>query len=532
MARAVSGGERRMTRGGIRADGLAGLTTAAVVVPQAMAYSAIAGLPVQSGLYCALVPMVVYALVGTSRPLSVSTTSTLSALTAGAIAAADPSRPAVVAATLGVLTGVVLLLGGILRFGFAADFISDPVLTGFKAGVGLSIAASQLSKLLGYPVSGNGVLDRCWSALRHLSQTHALTLAVALGALAGLLALRRFAPKSPAPLLILVAGIVVSAVFTLKGHGVDTVGTVPRGLPRPRLPDFGLTRRLVGPACGVALMAFVESIAAARAFRTSDDPPLVANRELVALGLAGGAGGFFQAYPAGGGLSQTAVNNASGAASKRAGLVTAACVAATLLVLAPVFGPLPQAVLGAIVLVAVIGLIDVGAFERIGRARRGEFVLALLTAVGVVAFGTLAGIVVAIALSLQMLIHRIDHPPVLVVRRDPPGLLVLKVESQLFFANARRVCDQVLADVDGAPGTRVLLLDLGTVPDIDVSAGMAIRGLHETLAERGVELWFAAIASVPRQTMEATGDWPRLVAAHRFHPTVDAGVEQYLESAR
>jgi sulfate permease, SulP family len=262
---------RGYARSRLRFDVLAGLSTAAVVIRQALAYATIAGLPVQVGLYCALVPMAVYALLGSSRPLSVSTTSTLSILTAEAIARAGPGNdPLTVASTLAVLSGTLLVVAGILRLGFLADFISRPILVGFKVGMGVTIAAGQLGNILGVPVTGDGVLRKLGSAVSQLPEASVPTVAVAAITVVTLIVLRRLAPRVPGPLVVLVGGIVAVAAFGLQG--VATVATVPTGLPLPAVPDLSLTVRLLPSAVGVALMAFTESISAARAFHGRDDP--------------------------------------------------------------------------------------------------------------------------------------------------------------------------------------------------------------------------------------------------------------------
>jgi sulfate permease, SulP family len=289
----------------LRGDLAAGVTTAAVVIPQAMAYATIAGLPVQAGLYVATVPMLVYALLGTSRPLSVSTTSTLSALTAAAVAVAaggDPARALVAASTLAVLARVLLLLAGLLRLGFLADFISAPVLAGFKAGTGLLIAAGQLGKVLGVPQEGDSFFAKVGSALSHLGEISWPTAVLAAASIAILLGLRRWAPRSlPGPLLVVALGILLAVVTGLADRGVALVGTIPPGLPEFAAPDLAMVQGLLPAAAGVALMAFVESIAAARAFTAEGEPEVDADQELRALGAANLAGGCFQAFPAGGG---------------------------------------------------------------------------------------------------------------------------------------------------------------------------------------------------------------------------------------
>jgi sulfate permease, SulP family len=279
-------------------DVLAGATSAAVVIPQAMAYATVAGLPLQHGLYCALVPMAVYALLGTSRPLSVSTTSTISLLTASAIATApEGAQPASVAALLAVEVGAILLLAGVLRLGFVSDFISRPVLAGFKIGMGLTIAASQLGKILGVPITGDTFFPKVASALGNIGDASVPTLLIAAASVAVLIGLRRISPVVPGPLVVLVGGMALVAATALEARGVATVAPVPGGLPVPSLPELDLARSLLPAAAGIALMAFVESIAAARAFRGAQDPPIRLDRELIALGAAGGAGGVSPRRP-------------------------------------------------------------------------------------------------------------------------------------------------------------------------------------------------------------------------------------------
>jgi sulfate permease, SulP family len=486
---------RRYRRAWLRSDLLAGLTTAAVVVPQAVAYASLAGLPVQVGLYVATLPMLAYALLGTSRPLSVSSTSTISILTAGAIAGAgaadDPARAASTAALLALLVGLLLAGASLLHLGFLAEFISTPVLTGFKAGMGLVIAASQLGKVLGIDVEGEHFFAQVWSALRQLGDVDGPTVTLAVAALAVLLALRRWAPRIPGPLVVVVLGIGVVALANLDQHGIAVVGPVPSGLPAFDLPGFSGTAALLPAAGGIALMSFIESISAARAFAAKTDPPVDADRELLALGAANLAAGLFQAYPAGGGTSQTAVNDAAGARTRLAGVVSAVTAMLALTLLATYLADLPLAVLGAIVLVAAVGLVDVAPLRRIATIRRRDFWLALVALAGVLTLGVLPGVLVAVVISLLVLLHELDHPH-LTTARPRPGLLVIRPEGRLFFANVRRVCDQVVALVNEPEPPRVALLDLSAVNDLDITALDRLADLAADLHERGTLLWSAA----------------------------------------
>jgi high affinity sulfate transporter 1 len=495
----------RYQRAWLRWDLLAGLTTAAVVVPQAVAYASLAGLPVQVGLYVATVPMVAYALIGTSRPLSVSSTSTISILTAGALADAgavgDPGRAAATASLLALLVGGLLAAAGLLRLGFLADFISSPVLAGFKAGMGLVIAASQLGKVLGVPVEGDGFFATVWSALRQLGDANPATVALALGGLAVLLALRRWAPRVPGPLVVVVLGIALVGLTDLEGRGVALVGPVPAGLPRFELPGLAGAAALLPSAAGIALMSFIESISAARAFAAKTDPPLDADRELLALGAANLGAGLLQAYPADGGTSQTAVNDGAGARTRLAGVVTAGMAVLVLTVLASLLADLAQAILGAIVLVAAIGLVNLAPLRRIRTIRQRDFWLGLVALAGVLVFGVLRGVLEAVLISLLVLLHELDHPRIVAGERAP-GLLVVRPEGRLFFANARRVVDRITAIVvDRRPPPRVVLLDLSAVNDLEVTALERLADLAEDLHGQGRALWVAAPSQRPLEML-------------------------------
>ena len=451
--------DRRLGIADLRFDAIAGLTAAAVVLPKAMAYATVAGLPVAVGLYTAFMPAIVYGLLGSSRVLSVSSTTTLGIL-AGAelqqvVPDGDPAKLIAATATLTVLVGALLLLARVLRFGFIANFISSPVLTGFKAGIGLVILLDQAPKLLGLHIDKHSFFADALSLLHHLPETSLPTLAVAAATLAALIGMVAIRPHSPAPLVIVAAAIGASWFFHLGAQGVPTVGHIPQGLPSLSLPDLTLAWTLLPGALGLALMSFTETIAAGRAFVARGDPPIDANRELVASGAANAVGAFLGAMPAGGGTSQTSVVRAAGGRSQKASLVTAAAAAATMLLLAPVLGLLPNATLAAIVIVYSVSLIQPAEFDAIRRVRKMEFLWAVVAAFGVLAFGTLQGIVVAIILSVVALASQTARPRVSVIvhkrgadvlRPLSPehpddemidGLLILRPEGRLFFINAQ-----------------------------------------------------------------------------------------------
>jgi len=497
-----------------RADVIAGLTVAAIVIPKAMAYATIAGLPVQIGLYTALVPMVVYAVLGTSRPLSVSTTTTIAILSATALGAAAPSGdPAALmsaAGTLALMVGVLLAAAGALKLGFVANFISDPVLTGFKTGIGFVIVVDQLPKLLGIKIAKAGFFRDLWSILGALDDTQLATLAVTLGLFAFIVLMEKLVPKAPTPLLAVAVGIGASAAFGLTAFGIKLIGAVPSGLPLPVMPTLGLGATLWPAAVGIALMSFTETIAAGRAFAAADEPKLQPNRELFALGAANAVGGLFGAMPAGGGTSQTAVSRRAGARSQLAGLCCAAATFATLLFLAPVIGYMPQAVLAAVVVAYSLELIQPKEFIAIRQVRNHEFRWALVACFGVMMLGTLNGILVAVVLSLISLAQQAYDPPIYplvrkkgtqVFRRPSaehpddesfPGLALVRVEGRAFFLNAQRINERV-RELIAESKARVVVLDCSSVIDIEFTALKMLIESEANLKREGVELWLAAL---------------------------------------
>ncbi len=365
--------------------------------------------------------MVVYAVLGTSRVLSVSTTSTIAILTAGALASlgsdATPDALLTAASTLALLVGAMLFVASILRLGFVANFISDPVLTGFKAGIGLVIVVDQVPKLFGIHIEKAGFFRDLLSIVQHLPQSSIPTLLLAFGTLALIFVAERFLPRAPAPLLAVIVGIAASAFFGLSAAGIATIGHVRAGFPLPGLPDVSLVAQLWPAALGIALMSFTETIATGRTFVARGEPRPQPDRELLALGVANAVGSLFRVMPAGGGTSQTAVNRQAGAKSQVAALVTAAIVVGVLLFLSPVIALLPHATLAAVVVATTIGLVNPRDFLTIRNVRRVEFRWAVVALVGVVLLGSLNGILVAVVVSLLALIYHANHPAVYVLAR-------------------------------------------------------------------------------------------------------------------
>jgi SulP family sulfate permease len=534
----------------LRYDVMAGLITAAVIIPKAMAYATVAGLPVQVGLYTAFLPMLIYAVLGTSRPLSVSTTTTLAILTGAEIGqvvpAGDPASLLGASAMLTLLVGAVLVLASLLRLGFVANFISEPVLIGFKAGIGLVIVLDQVPKLLGIHFPKGSFVHNLLAIVQGIPDTSAVTLAVGVVTVVILVVTERLFPRAPAALIAVALGIAGMGVFGLQAYGVEVVGHIPQGLPSFTWPDLSLAAELWPGALGIALMSFTETIAVGRGFATSEEPPVRANRELLATGLANAGSALLGAMPGGGGTSQTAVNRLAGARSQLAEIVTAGATLVTMLLLAPLIGLMPHATLAAVVIVYSIGLIKPAEFRTILRVRRTEFIWALAALGGVVLLGTLQGIVVAIVVSLVGLAHQVSNPPVHVLGRKPgtnvfrprskehpedetfPGLLLLRLEGRVFFANAERIADKMRPLIDEAK-PKVVALDLSSVFDLEYTALKMVTEREKRQRERGVSLWLVGLnpdvlSMVQRSPLGET------LGRERMHFNLEVAVAKYLAS--
>jgi sulfate permease, SulP family len=531
----------------VRPDLFAGLTTAAVVIPKAMAYATIAGLPVQVGLYTAFVPLIIYAVLGTSRPMSVTTTTTIAILTGATLDQLVPNGDATtllqVTGLLTLMVGGMLILASALRLGFVANFISEPVLVGFKAGIAVVIIVDQLPKILGIHFTKGSFLHNVQAIALGLPHVSIPTLAVGIATIVGLVVIERFRPGWPAPLIAVAVAVAGIALFGLQSQGVELVGTIPAGLPPFHVPELTLANELWPAALGIALMSFTETIAVGRAFATSDEPTPRPNAELLATGVASAAGAFAGSMPAGGGMSQTAVNRMAGARTQISGLVTAGVSLLTMLLLAPVLGLMPHAVLASIVVVYSIGLIQLADFRDILQVRRMEFIWAASAFFGVMLIGTLKGILVAIIISLFALAHQAANPRIYVLRRKPgtnvfrphspehpqdesfPGLLLLRLEGRLFFLNAERVAEQIrLLIAEAHP--KIVLLDLSGVIDFEYTALKMLIAAEKRGREAGMTLWLAELtpqvyAAIQRSPLGET------LGRERLMFTVEIAVERY-----
>ena len=499
----------------LRSDLLAGLTTAAVVIPKGMGYATVAGLPIQVGLYTAFVPMIVYAMLGTSRVLSVSTTTTLAILTAAELGQvvpdADPAALLQATALLTLMVGAALILASLLRLGFIANFISEPVLVGFKAGIATVIIVDQLPKILGIHFVKAGFLHNVLAIGSNLPHLSIPTLALGVLTIAGLGFIEKFRPHWPAPLLAVAIAIAGVAWLGWERYGIELVGAIPAGLPPLSVPNLSLARELWPGALGIALMSFTETAAVGRAFARGDESPPRPDAELFATGVANAAGAFLGSMPAGGGASQTAVNRMTGAHTQIAGCVTALMALLTMLYLAPLIGLMPHAVLASIVIVYSVGLIKPADFRAILEIRRTEFIWAAAAVAGVILLGTLQGILVAIIISVIALAQQTANPPVYVLGRKPgtnvfrprsaehpedesfPGLLLLRVGGRMFFLNAERIAEKIRPLINEAK-PKVVVLDLSGVFDLEYSALKMLTEGEKRQREAGVQLWLVGLS--------------------------------------
>src|SRR5829696_169180 len=433
-------------RAWLRGDLVAALTTWALVVPQAIAYGQIAGLPPQAGLFAAFAGLLGYGLFGTCRQLIVSPTSSTAAISAAIVAPvalADPERYAVASAALALLVGVVLIGLGLLRMGFVSRFIAAGVQVGFMFGLGLTIIVGQLPKLLGVPSGDGDFFGQAAGLLGRLGDTNPWTAAIGLGSLAALLGLKRVAPAVPAALAVVVAGIALVALGDLTSRGVEVIGSVEGAFPVPAIPWLGwhdLLGLLPG-AAAVAIIGYAESATVAESMANEHGYDVDPDHELRAVGIANILSGLFQGFITGGGASQSAANDRAGANTQLVSLLVSGLTVLTAVALLPLFRDLPQAVLGAIVIAAVAGFLNLAALRRIARLRRASFVLAMLALAGVLILGVLGGLLLAVVISVVLLLDRQSRPGSTV--RTEPGLLVFRLDAAPLFRNPKLLNDRV-----------------------------------------------------------------------------------------
>jgi sulfate permease, SulP family len=553
-------GYRRAWLGG---DLLAALTVWAVLVPEALAYASIAGVPPVVGLYAAPGALLLYAALGSSRHLvtgPMSATAALSAATVATLVPVGDSRFVAMTTGLAIATGLAALLAGLLRLGFLASLISEPVIKGFIIGLALTIIIGQVPKLLGVDADSGDFFEKLVGVLGQLGDVDALTVVVGGLSLALVLGLRRVAPAVPGSLVAVGLAVAAVKLLDLDEHGLEIVGHIDRGLPSLGAPDVSLhdLGTLLPGAIGVMLVGFAEGLGAAKTYAAREHYEIDANRELLGLGGANLASGLSSGMVVNGSLSKTAVNGAAGARTQLSGLIVAALTVVTLLLLTGLFEPLPEATLAAIVIAAVVELVDLGALRRLYRlatapggrrlallAARPDFLAAVAALLGVLVFDTLPGLFIGIGASLLLLLYRTSRPHVARLGRvpgsdgqygdvarhpenaEPEGVAVLRVEGGLFFANADAVRARVLAAA-GEDGIHAVVLDAETMAFVDVSAADMLEALDADLRRRGVRLLIARDVGIVRDVLREADATPSLAAVH---PTVHAAVVAAREGA-
>ena len=513
----------------LRYDLVAGLSAGAVVVPQAMAYASIASLPAEYGLYTCMVPMLVYALIGGSKAMSVSTTSTVATLTATTLVTAGVAAGSKDAfadlVTITFVVGVILLVARLLKLGTLVENISEATLIGIKVGVGATVAVGQLPKLLGESTetSGLGFIRSINAVVLAIPHANLATILLSAASILLLLGLSRFAPRLPGALIVVVCGILLVAFTGITDAGVRLIAKVPSGLPLPVVPTFHDLGAIIPGALAIAVMAFLESAAVARSIRKAGEPQVDSNRELLATGAASLVGSFFQSMPAAGGFSQSAVNRKAGARSQLATVVTVVLAVIVALILGPILSLLPEASLASIVMVAVVGLIDVRAMIRLARLSPREFWISAATgAVGLTA-GLLPAVAVGVGLTIVLVLRELNRPRVETVSQTS-DLLVLRLGAALYTANVLGTIREVEHRVDEAGRPGVLLIDAAALRLLSVMVVDALTDLDRDLDGIGVTLHIAALPDAALALARKTSWWQSLESEGRSHDSVEAAM--------
>jgi high affinity sulfate transporter 1 len=536
---------RSYERGWLRADLIAGLVLATLLVPQGMAYAELAGLPAVTGLYTTIACLIGYALMGPSRILVLGPDSAVSPMIFAALVplvavADDPAKAIALAGMLALLVGAVEIGLGVLRLGFVADLLSKEVKVGYINGLAVVIVVSQLPKLCGFSTDAEGVASEVRAFITHFDDASGIATLVGLSCVATLFVLPMVTRRIPAILVVIVAATALSAVVNLDEHGVPTVGGLPQGLPRPQVPWTGVgdVVPLLVAAVGITLVSLTDTIATSASFAARRGDRVDPNQEMIGVGCSNVAAGFFQGFAVSSSASRTAVAEQSGAKSQVTGLVGAGSVVVLLVFLNGLLADLPQSTLGAVVIVAATSLVDVRSLRRYWRVRRSAFFLSLAASAGVIIFGVLPGIILAISLSI-LLFFRSNwwpHGEVLSRRRSGtwhattsagegealPSIIVFRWEAPLFFANAGIFATQVRALVDQGPASWVVL-QCEAVTDIDVTAADMLEQLDQELDTKGVHLAFVELRTRLRQKIERYGLYATLERTH-FYPSIDAAL--------
>ncbi|MDA3006058.1 MAG: solute carrier family 26 protein [Actinomycetota bacterium] len=530
----------------LRSDLAAGLTIAAMLIPQGMAYALLAGLPPEIGLYASTLPVLAYAIFGTSRQLAVGPVAIVSLLTASALSPLyeqGTTGYVSAAALLAIMVGLVHLVLGLGRLGFIVNFLSHSVLVGFTAAAAIIIGFSQVKHILGVNTDRKDhFYETVIDVVQALGDTHGTTLALGAGSIAGLLGIKRIAPRIPGALIIVVATTVIAASANLADDGVSTVGSIPDSLPAFGLPGIsgGLVGDLAVTALVITMVGFMESIAVAKVYARRHRYEVEPNQELVALGMANVTSGVFGGYPVTGGFSRTAVNDTAGARTPLASIITALLVLVSIAFFTPLFTNLPKAALGAIIIVAVINLIDIAEMRHIATVKRSDTVGMGVAFVGTLAVGIELGILIAVVASMLVVFARMSRPHTAVLGRIPDttsyrnivrfpeavqaaGVRIIRIDAALSFVNSQYVKRLLLAEADPSDGRRRVVLDCSGINDIDATGAETLSEIITEFAESPVELHLCDVKGPVRDVLHRSGLWDEL--GSRIHATPHQAVD-------
>lgn len=540
-------------RAWLRADLVAGVSVAAVAVPIAIAYAQLAGAPAVNGLYASILPLVAYAVFGTSRQLIIAPDAATCAIVASVVlplAGGDAARYVSLSMTLAIMTGVACIGAGLGRLGFLANFLSRPILAGYINGIAISIISGQLGKLAGIALKPAGFFRQVAEFLGRLGEVHGPTLAVGLAVFAGLRVLKHVAPKVPAPLVAAIAGIAVSEMFGLGDRGVAVLGAIPAGLPTLTVPHLGLSdlEPLAYGAAGLALISFNSAMVTARGFAVRNHYEIDPNQEFIALGVADIGAGVLKGFAVSGADSRTAVNDAVGGKSQVTGLVAAALLVLTLLFLTGPLASLPIAVLAAILISSAIGLFDVRSLATLRETSPEEFWLAIVTLLGVITVGVLPGVVVAVGIAMVQLLAKASHPHDAVLGRIPgvegyhnlrrqearpiPGLVIFRWDAALVFFNADRFKARVRAVVaEAVMPVRWVVIDAESIPGLDSTGSATLGELREELQAKGIGLVVSGAHGQMSDMLDRSG-LSAQIGARLCVPTIDTAIERINEASK
>jgi len=552
----MAGWIRSYQRRWLRADLIAGVAVAAMIVPKNLGYAGIAGIPVQNGLYAAAAGAILYAIFGTSRQISTGPSSGLAAVAASAVAAAGISGAENVASFVAAITlasGVLFLVLAVLRMGWIAQFLSRAVVTGFLFGAAIDVVIGELGKLTGTDVSGSNSIRELWSWIGTLGDADPATVVVGVIALVVVFGLRMIAPRVPGALVLVVGGLLASWLLDLGAHGVALVGEVPRGLPSLQVPDMQSVQdhpvTVALGAVALVLIGFSQTAGDARTFAAKHRYRIDINQESVAQGMANAGAGLFQGMPVSTSLSASSLNDHTGARTGLASLTTGVTVLLTLVLLAPLFSDLPKPILAAVIIEAVVmGMMDLPEMRRLARVQRFDFWIAMAAIAATLLAGVLAGVVIGIGLSLIWLVSVATRPAMPLLGRQPgthafreltdhpddeqfPGVVILRLDGGLFFATSDALEDRIREVSLGSPGTTGIVLDCGGIDFIDSQGSAKLDEIVELTGQAGASLRLARVKPAVRELLIRDGVLERIGQDH-IHPNVDAAVRAQIAAER